>query len=105
MLATLRDPGTLQHARKSEDQDPVEAKSSTIIREDTAISRSASLTSSPQVGPIVGSDTDSILFNFAAMESGRPYTFRFLGHWMLAIGDGDGGVAVYYLPNAPSPSG
>ncbi len=52
-----------------------------------------------RVVPVVGSGTDSILFNFNAMQPDQPYPFRFLDHWMVGITDGDGGVAVYYIPN------
>lgn len=92
MLAITGLPSILQRASRQEGAGYAQEQLSQSMW-------SPEITSSYTPPPVAGSNTDSILLSPESMDPNRPYTFQFLDHWMFALTDGRGGLAVYYLPN------
>ena len=95
---TTEPSGTMQLAAREQSADQAKEQRSRSLRsEDKSLPESVS--AMMLANPVVGSGTDSILFNFDAMLPHFPYVFSFLNHWMIGVADGNGGVGVYYIPN------
>lgn len=50
----------------------------------------------------VDSERERVIFNPDAMETSRPYVFRFLDHWMLARRSAEGEIDFFYFSSDSS---